>query len=130
MGRADVFSTKLIKAAKRFLVSAGDIGTEGASEPNLKEFPESAWPFFRKIGGRRRVLGTIPNGMDTREWKQTLSKEFGNCVAVRESSHQQVSVVCEFDGIPLESVLSRLTGSNPHIADVADRIHTRIDIDW
>ena len=130
VGRADVFSTKLIKAAKRFLVSAGDIGTEGASEPNLKEFPESAWPFFRKIGGRRRVLGTIPNGMDTREWKQTLSKEFGNCVAVRESSHQQVSVVCEFDGIPLESVLSCLTGSNPHSADVADRIHTRVDIDW
>ena len=85
---------------------------------------------YRRAGGRRRVLGMVPDDVDATEWKKTLQTEFGSCVAMRSVRSDHVSVVCEIEGVPIESVLTRLTINNPQIADVATRIHTRIDLEW
>ena len=126
------FSSMLIALATRFLMAAVD-STDGSgteTEACANQFPQSVWPFYRKAGGRRRVLGFVPEGMDADQWKQLLQKEFGSCVAVRVGDDESVSAVCEIEGVPIEAILNRLTVSNPHIADVAARIHTRVDIDW
>lgn len=126
------FSQQVISAAHRFLMAASEGTTDAGSEADAdsNRFPDTAWPFYRNSGGSRRVLGQIPANMDTEEWKQKFRKSFGDCVAVRSTDNPSVSVACEIEGVPMESVLTRLTVSNPHIAEVADRIHTRTDIDW
>lgn len=126
---AEDCSAQLLTMATKFLVQASN-GEEAATEPIDEEFPATAWPVFRKVGGQRRVLGSIPSALDAQEWRETLKTEFGDCVAVRPTADSVVSVACEIEGVPMETVLTRLTGNNPHITDVADRIHTRIDIDW
>jgi len=127
----NVFSETLIRSAARFLMASVQGG--GTSESTITEsshFPENAWPFYKKAGGQRRVLGMIPGQADADEWKQKLTKEFGPCVAIREVNDPSLSVACEIEGVPIESILLRLTVSNPHVADVAARIHTRVDVDW
>lgn len=121
-------TAKIMKLSRKFLVSTSN--GEETADSEEKEFPATAWPVFRRVGGRRRVLGSIPKDMESQEWRKTLKAEFGDCVAVRSTDNPMVSVVCEIEGVPMESVIMRLTGSNPHISDVADRIHTRIDVEW
>lgn len=126
------FGACIMKLATRFLIAACNSadGTAVAEEAKAKPFPQSAWPMYRRAGGRRRVLGMVPEDVDTSEWKKTLQNEFGACVATRSVNSDHVSVVCEIEGVPIESVLTRLTINNPQIADVATRIHTRIDLEW
>ncbi|MEZ6129383.1 MAG: tubulin-like doman-containing protein [Planctomycetaceae bacterium] len=126
------FASQLLLQATRFLMAAYTSSDDPASETEVdtQQFPQGAWPVYSKAGGRRRVLGLIPDNVDASEWKQNLQKEFGPCVAVRPVVGDNVSVVCEIEGVPIEAVLTRLTVSNPHIADVAARIHTRVDLEW
>ncbi len=61
---------------------------------------------------------------------KTLRETFDDCVATKAIATDRVSVICEIEGVPTETILSRLTHSNPHISEVASRIHTRTDVEW
>lgn len=128
----DGMSKQLIRLSARFLMAAADGLAHGSpdAEADVNEFPAGAWPFYRNFGGQRRVLVQAPRDSTSSEFEDTLLKEFGDCVAVRATDNPSISVTCEIEGVPIESILARLTVSNPHVADVADRIHTRTDIDW
>ena len=93
-------------------------------------FPKDVWPGFRGCGGRRRVLCVAPGGFNTSELEETLRQEFDDCVGARNAQMPCVLTVSETEGVQIESVMSLLTRTNPQIADVAGRIHTRIDVDW
>lgn len=118
----------LTSAAIQFLVAAsnGDKSTEQRSQ----SFPENAWPVFKKLGGRRRVLGAIPESLDAGDWNRRLTEEFGDCVATRPVSGEIATAICEIEGVSMGTIFSKLTHDNPHIADVASRVHTRNDIEW
>lgn len=129
---ASDFASRLSGAAANFLMAAAGRGghaTDRGATGN-DEFPQNAWPRFRGSGGRRRVLSLVPTGSDWSDLEQKLRQEFDDCVAVRATGGDHLAVFCEIDGVPVETIINRLTHSNPSIADVASRIHTRIDIDW
>ena len=115
-------------AATQFLMAASE-RSERSSDASAS-FPKNCWPRFRGNGGRRRVLGIVPPAFDQKELLETLREEFADCVATRSGKTAQVCVVCEIEGVPVKKVVTRLTHTNPHVADVAGRIHTRTDVDW
>ena len=127
-----VFASELMTLAQRFLVakSDGSAATETQSGVEPTEFPMKAWPFYRNAGGRRRVLAQMPSTLNTDEWQQKLKDSFGDCVVVRSTQNSSISIACEISEVQVESILTRMTVGNPHVSDVADRIHTRTDIDW
>ncbi len=127
----DELAKKLSSCAARFLIASSD--QDGQADDALgdtEDFPQSAWPGFRGSGGRRRVLGLVPEGIDQDEMLKTLRETFDDCVATKAIATDRVSVICEIEGVPTETILSRLTHSNPHISEVASRIHTRTDVEW
>lgn len=126
------FSRRIVNEAMQFLlaVSRSTNHSSADGDSSRPRFPQNAWPFIRECGGSRRVLGLLPGQLNQEEWNATFRTEFGDCVAVRPVAHDRVCVVCEISNVPVESILNRLTCNNPHVADVASRIHTRIDVEW
>lgn len=119
----------LAQAAVRFLVTMTDSQQE-FRDSSCRAFPENAWPSLRKLGGQRRVLGLVPAELNQTEWTKRLRDEFGNCVATRTVAGNQLTAICEISGVSLGTMFSKLTHDNPHIADVAQRVHIRSDVEW
>ena len=119
----------LAKAAVRFLVTMVD-SQPAIHDAGSKSFPANAWPVLTKLGGQRRVLGLVPNSLDPGDWDKRLKDEFGNCVATRTVNGNQLTAICEISGVSLGTIFSKLTHDNPHIADVAQRVHIRSDVEW
>lgn len=94
-------------------------------------FPESASPELSNIGGKRRVLGLIPEDADAAAWKTKLQEHFGDCVTMEEDgSSGELTVLCEIEGISIDQVLANFGHKNPRLVEVSGRVHTRVDIDW
>lgn len=128
---SDDLGKKLSTSAARFLIASSDQDGQAADAlGDTEDFPQSAWPGFRGSGGRRRVLGLMPEGIDQSDMEKTLRETFDDCAATRAIATDRVSVICEIEGVPTEKILQRLTHSNPHVTEVASRIHTRTDVDW
>lgn len=99
-----------------------DAGTAG--------FPSTASPVLANVGGGRRVLALIPSASLAATWKPRLQAEFGDCVVVREAPGQGITACCEVEGIFVPAVIESLTHLRPGVAELAERVHSRIDIAW
>ncbi len=84
----------------------------------------------RGFGEERRVLSVVPEWIEPSEWKKKLEQSVAECVVVRPVTIESISVVCEISRVSVDTVMARLTHNNPHVADVASRIHTRTDVEW
>ncbi|MEZ6126490.1 MAG: tubulin-like doman-containing protein [Planctomycetaceae bacterium] len=121
---------QIAELASQFLTSSSGAAPAAARPHSKSQFPQAAWPVLRNVGGKRRVLGLIPQDGSLEQWRETVQREFGNCVVVRAVPTARLLVACDLSDIPVETVIQKLTSGNPHIADVASRVHTRIDISW
>ncbi len=128
----DDFSTRIVREATHFLMNASDKvdGPLHDTDRKTSRFPEGAWPLTRGSGGERRVLSLVPEGIDQNEWQEKLQQSFAECVVVRPEKVESISVVCEISQVSIDAVMAQLTHNNPHVTDVASRIHTRTDVDW
>jgi len=126
------FRTRIVGEATHFLINSTvrDEGPRHKSERKTHRFPEDAWSLIRGFGGQRRVLGFVPEWLSQADWQDRFEQSFGNCVATRSVSNDSISVVCEMSDVPVDAVMSRLTCNNPHVGEIAERIHTRSDVDW
>lgn len=121
---------ELTAVAQQFLLAATDNNDDAAPVGLKKQFPATAWPRIGGIGGIRRVLGLIPEELDAADWRKRLRQEFDDCVGLRQQPGSHLSVYCELDEVPFESVINTLCYNRSHLQEVASRVHTRIDIDW
>lgn len=121
---------ELTSVAQQFLLAAADHHEEATPTGLQKQFPATAWPKIGGVGGIRRVLGLIPEELDMSDWKKRLQQEFDDCVGLRQQPGSHLSVYCELDEVPYESVINTLSYNRSHLEEVAGRVHTRIDIDW
>ena len=122
-------SSVLIDLASAFLAAKTGPVEDGQMTPALR-FPEAAQPVMSNVGGGRRVLAVIPESASSDYWNRRLVGEFGDCVTFRKAADDQLSVYCEVEGVNFESVLARFMHHDPRLAEVADRVHARNDIEW
>ena len=119
---------EITAAAQQFLLAANDKNEDASGI--RKQFPATVWPKLSGVGGIRRVLGLIPDELDAADWRERLQQEFDDCVGIRQQPSSYLSVYCELDEVPFESVINTLSYNRSHLEEVASRVHTRIDIDW
>lgn len=118
-------ATRLIDRATGFLLS-----TDGSCGPSNASFPASAWPSLKGLGGRHRVMAWLPDGTDEQPWMTRLTQEFDDAVAVCRHRRRQVKVACEVEGICSTRLLKHLQNVEPSSWEMANRIHTRTDVQW
>ncbi len=93
-------------------------------------FPASARPFLRNVGGGQRVLAAVPSQINADHWKSEMQKEFGQCVSVCPMDRNDISVVCEIEGISITTMLESMSKLKPKVVELAGRVHSRQDIPW
>jgi hypothetical protein len=64
------------------------------------------------------------------DWKRQLEADFGPCVTVAVSPEAEPFLCCESQEIDYRQIESYLSGNDDRIAEMADRLHTRADIEW
>ena len=120
---------QLKSQAEAFMLANAGGGTE--SQRSQKGFPESAEPELFNIGGGRRVLALLPEDTSSDDWVEKLKATFGNCVSSMTSEDQRaLTVLCEVEGVSVETLLANFRHKNPRLSEVAARVHTRVDINF
>jgi hypothetical protein len=94
----------------------------------VARFPTNAAPVLRNVGGQRRILAVTPGSLPE-NWRQGLTDTFGDCVSSC-SMADHLAVYCEVEGIQYDDVYEYFVRHNSRLAEFAERVHTRIDIDW
>jgi hypothetical protein len=122
----------LIRESTDFLQASGVSPENRPANPGTRVngFPQAAHPVLTSIGGGRRVLAVLPESVAFESWSEKLGDEFGDCVTVRKTADDQLTVYCEVEGVAFETVLAQFTQHNPYLVEVAERVHTRNDIEW
>jgi hypothetical protein len=72
----------------------------------------------------------VPDEGTVERWKTRLTQEFGDCVPAWPTSTHRVSAVCDVQGVSSARLLKHLQMSDRAAGDLAERIHTRTDVQW
>ena len=118
--------SRLRLLAMRFLLS-----TEWGGSEQQAEFVKDAWPWLRGCGGRHRVSVTVPDHFDIANLKLAMEAEFGECVSFKtDATSESLLACCSIHDVSLDGISSGLSMQHPAVPDLANRLHTRIDVDW
>jgi hypothetical protein len=124
---------RLRDEARLFLVmhaSQPQPGRSGSPKSGEDQLGELARPRLSRLGGGRRVLAVVPDSSQAEPWRSRLVEIYGECVSVLTDPTGGLFVCCEDQDIPLSAVRPALCGHRLDLAEMASRLHTRIDIEW
>ena len=122
---AQQLAEQLTDRATGFLLAAGAV-----DQPPESTFPATAWPSIRGLAGQHRIAVWLPKQEDESAWTSRLTEEFGNCVTIIRHDLPRVAVACEVQNIECFRLLKYLQLHDRYAWDMAERIPTRIDVQW
>ncbi len=134
--RFESLAEMLRDEALRFLIEAGrSLLASGEASPGASPAepapPDSTLaPRLSGVGGRHRVLAVLPQDESPSDWTRRLAETFGDCVTVDRDPRGDLFLCCEVEGVAPEAVAAHLAAGDPQVADMASRLHTRIDVRW
>lgn len=101
-----------------------------AHVPSLAEKCRAAAPELIACGGARRTLLLAPPDV-TRECLVQANVEIPeSSLSFLQHARSEIVVCQEVAEVPLSRVVKQLVGPRREYAELADRLHTRVDIDW
>ena len=116
-----------IDVAQLFLDSCGD--QEKAAQ-EIRECATAANASNLKCGGTRRMFAAIPASLGSEKLATLIEKSMEPVPTVIRATEHDVVVGCEQASMPLIAVAARLVEDRPDLISLAQRIHTRVDIQW
>ncbi|MEO8493666.1 MAG: tubulin-like doman-containing protein [Planctomycetota bacterium] len=92
----------------------------------------AALPRLRECGGESRFLLVEPQSAGTwpQNWKQPFEQAVGVAASLATATDDALVVCCESQRVPLRNVAAHLIGTRSDLVKVANRLHTRIDVEW
>jgi serine/threonine protein kinase len=92
----------------------------------------AAVPRLRECGGDSRFLLVAPPSAGTwpDTWRQPFEAAAGVSATLAAGTDNALVVCCEMQRVPLQNVAAHLVGTRSDLVKVANRLHTRIDVEW
>jgi serine/threonine protein kinase len=107
------------------------LGADAAASPQTLQYcVKSAWPSILKVGGDQRLLLMMPEGSSAERVPDLVAKDGHEKPTVLFDSDCDVVACYEAEHVRLENLAAFLTHNDPHYAEVARRLHTRVDVEW
>jgi hypothetical protein len=100
-------------------------GNEG-----LKGYLETATPELSTCGGVKRLLAVLPDGLEDASFRDAVKEHVTEGPSIVFDRDYDVVLCWEFDELPLSTVAATLIDCRIDHAQVASRLHTRIDVSW
>ena len=101
-----------------------------ARAPSLADKCHAATPQLGACGGARRTLVVAPANVDRERLAQANRGIPAESLTFAEHSRNEIVICQEIAEVPINRVVTQLVGSRRDYAELADRLHTRIDIEW
>lgn len=96
----------------------------------LADCLEDAQPPLLRIGGANRTLVLVPATVDRDKLVAKIEAFSGHRPATLTTDGGDILLVNEGERLMVSRVLDALVRSDPQCAELGDRLHTRVDIDW
>jgi hypothetical protein len=78
----------------------------------------------------RRLLMTMPEAEQLDELIHEIERQYGSTVTSIPGCGEDVNICSEMQDLSLAHVIQSLTGGQPEFEQIANRLHTRVDIEW
>ena len=113
------------------VVNSGGKGS-GEQGQSAADTVSAARPLLLECGGDCRYLVVAPKAVDTwpSDWKQPFDNAAGVSTSLVAGTDDSLVVCCESQRVPLQNVVANLVGTRSDLIKVANRLHTRIDVEW
>jgi eukaryotic-like serine/threonine-protein kinase len=108
----------------------GDTESLQARPPSLDEQCGGASPQLIACGGARQTLVIGPSTMNLDRLLEANQSIPADSVTVVEHGHNEIVVCQEISEVPVNRIMKHLIGTRKDYVELADRLHTRIDIEW
>jgi eukaryotic-like serine/threonine-protein kinase len=102
---------------------------DGAT-PSVQRWLAEANPRFGDCARSRRLLVTMPESEPMPELLQEIERQNGATVTTIPGCGDDITICSEMQQLSLSHVLQSMTGGQGEFEQVADRLHTRVDIEW
>jgi len=107
--------------------SVDEVGEQSTPETEITE----AAPDVLALGGVKRLLVLAPHrDAEAEAWSQKTAQAAGQPVAFVPAEDNCVTFCYETEHTSLHNVIAGLIGDNRNSVKLAERLHSRIDIDW
>jgi hypothetical protein len=98
-------------------------------QSTLRDWLATASPsFFDECGGASRLLLTLPNADEKLE--KGVQRESEQGITFISGCGDHITACFEVEQMPIQHLLHAITQGRPDFAEIAARLHTRIDVDW
>ena len=96
------------------------------------EAVQAARPLLLDCGGECRVVLSVPEYVSS--WPEGWNRPFDEAASIQTSrvigTDDALVVCCESQQLPLKNVVTRLVNKRSDLLKVANRLHTRVDVEW
>jgi len=96
----------------------------------IRECLQVVTPPWLKCGGDRRLLITVPEGASAAGLVRQIEHLASVQPSLASGDDVDVALCCEVHRVPLAEVAGLLVEEHPELVDVANRVHTRLDVAW
>lgn len=101
-----------------------------ACTPSLAEKCHGASPQLITCGGARQTLVLGPPAINRDRLLEANQEIPAEAVTFAEHARNEVVICQEISELPINRAMKQLIGSRKDYPELADRLHTRIDVDW
>jgi hypothetical protein len=109
---------------------AGDTQHLMAPPPSLSDKCKAAVPELVVCGGARQTLVLAPAEVDRERLVQANPGIPQDSLTFVEHGRKHVVICQEISEVPIARVIKQLVGTRRDYGELADRLHTRVDVDW
>lgn len=112
----------------RFLVPLAEASAEASQL--LQTLLDKASPRLRTCGGAQSLLLVCPAGATLGPVREAIQRELHQAPSVVFDSDGDVVLCYELEAMSLRRVAARLIENRRDYAQIASRVHTRVDVAW
>jgi len=91
---------------------------------------DESTPKLIDCGGAKRMLMVVPDQSDVEPMKRGIEQATGDGVTAIAYPGSSELLCCEMERIPLDNIAAFLINGRREYAELASRLHTRIDVEW
>lgn len=106
------------------------IGKSRAAREPLRELLSAANPRLKVADGAERLFVFAPSYADTGSLAHFFQSELQEDATIVRTEDDRLTIYCEGTSAHLTEAAAALIEDNFHYAEVASRLHTRIDVAW
>ena len=91
---------------------------------------DGSTPKLLDCGGAKRMLMVAGDQSDLASMKRGIEQATGDSVTALACPGSDTLLCCEMERVPLDNIAASLIGGRREYAELASRLHTRIDVKW